>query len=411
MAGAAASGHRQLRALGLLVAVVSLLLDVMAAALTLPGLIAHPPADVPAGEAETVIGVVIFAFAFPILGWLIVRRQPANRLGWVYLAIGFFESLNVFSRAYSSWAYTSAGGNLPLAAELSWVGIWAWVPAFTLFSTLAILLFPDGHLPSRRWWPALALTVVAFVLLFVPMAIATWPYRGMQLWLANAENLPPPPVPAVQFAFASQAVGQLVLLAAMVGSVAGLVARWRRARGIERLQLKWFAFGAVIDLAILTVWFTNVLGPVAAVFSAIALGLSLPVAIAIAMTRHRLYDIDRLVSRTVSWAAVTGLLAAVFAGAVLGLQQLLDRLTGAGTLAVAGSTLLVFVLFDPLRRRVQRLVDRRFDRSRYDAERTVAGLTARLRDETDLQRVGGEIESTVRQALSPAHVAVWTRDR
>ena len=146
------------------------------------------------GVAQTVIAVAIFALSFPLVGWIILRRDPSNRLGWVYLAIGFWQALNMFASGYSTLAYWVASGNLPLASELSWVAVWAWVPGFTLFSTLGILLFPTGRLPSRRWWPVVALAALAFVLLLVPV-VALWPYRGLPLERLNALNLPPPPIP------------------------------------------------------------------------------------------------------------------------------------------------------------------------------------------------------------------------
>ncbi|HEY8847263.1 MAG TPA: hypothetical protein VIM24_11425, partial [Candidatus Limnocylindrales bacterium] len=154
---------------------------------------------VPLGEpgvAQTIIAVAMFALSFPLVGWVILRRDPSNRLGWIYLAIGFWQALNMFASGYSTLAYWVAAGNLPLASELSWVAIWAWVPGFTLFSTLGILLFPTGRLPSRRWWPVVAVAVLAFVLLLVPV-VTLWPYRGLPLELQNALNQPPPADPVI----------------------------------------------------------------------------------------------------------------------------------------------------------------------------------------------------------------------
>jgi hypothetical protein len=398
---------RRRRRLAAAVAALSLGLTAAAAALSLPGLVEHPPRAVQSSDAEIVVTIAIVGVAFPLLGWSILRRMPDNRLGWVYLAVGAFNGLNVFASAYAPWAYATADGNVPLAAEMSWVAVWAWMPGFTLFSTLGILLFPDGRLPSPRWWPIVAVALVAFLVMFVPMAVATWPYRGPSL--VQVAQGSPTADPAIRFASAMEGVGQVVMLVATLGSVAGLIARWRRARGVEQLQLKWFGYGALVEVAILASWFADVLGTILGVLSAILMGLALPLAIGIAVTRFRLWDIDRLVSRTIAWAVVTALLAAVFAGLVVGLQAVLASFTGASTLAVAASTLVVFALFTPLRRRVQRLVDRRFDRSRYDADRTVASLTLRLRDETDLDRVGAEIETAVRQTLAPSLVVVWTR--
>jgi hypothetical protein len=404
-----AAGGRLRRRLAAAVAALSLVLTAAAASLSLPGVVEHPPIAVEPSEVEIVVTIAIVGVAFPLLGWSILRRMPDNRLGWVYLAVGAFNGLNVFASAYAPWAYATTDGNAPLAAAMSWIAVWAWMPGFTLFSTLGILLFPDGRLPSRRWWLVVAIALIGFLVLFVPMAVATWPYRGPSL-VQVAQGAPPSDA-GIQFAFAMEALGQVVMLVATLGSIAGLFARWRQARGVERLQLKWFAYGALVEVAILVLWTAEVLGPILAVLSAMVMGLALPLAIGIAVTKFRLWDIDRIVSRTVSWALLTGLLAAVFAGLVVGLQGLLAPLTGANTLAVAASTLVVFALFSPLRRRVQGIVDRRFDRSRYDAELTIAALTVRLRDETDLDQVGGEIRTTVRRALAPSSTRIWLRSR
>jgi hypothetical protein len=404
----------RLRRVAAVVAVVSLLLTAGAAAVALPSLVVGPPTNAAPGDVEQILSVVIVAVAFPLLGWAILRRMADHRLGWIYLAIAAFEGLNLFSSAYSAWAYTTAGGRLPLAAELSWVSVWAWRPGWTLFSTLGILLFPDGHLPSRRWWPVVAITAIGFVMLLVPTALATWPYRGAPLMDLDpaAQAALAAGDPLVQLSFLTNGVSQMILLAATLGSIAGLLARWRRARGVERAQLKWFGYGAVLTVAVLVASFAGTPGMIAAVIFGVLMGLALPLTVALAILRYRLWDIDRLISRTLSYAIVTGLLAAVFAGLVLALQAALAAVTGAGgTLAIAASTLAVFALFQPLRRRVQRQVDRRFNRSRVDAEAALAGLVGQLHDETDLERVGDTIQDVVQRALAPSRLALWTRDR
>jgi hypothetical protein len=360
------------------------------------------------GVAQIVIAVAIFALLFPLVGWIILRHDPSNRLGWIYLAIGFWQALNMFASGYSTLAYWVASGNLPLASELSWVAVWAWVPGFTLFSTLGILLFPTGRLPSRRWWPVVALAAVAFVLLLVP-AVALWPYRGLPLEIANALNLPPPVDPVVAAASAIQGVGQVVLLAAMTGSVLGLAVRFRRSTGVERQQLKWFTYAAILDVLLLVAWTANVLDPLAGALSALLLA-SLPLAIGIAILRYRLYEIDRLISRTISYGVLTAIVAGLFVGFILVFQAVLAPVTGSNELAVAGSTLLAAALFQPIRRRVQRIVDRRFNRSRYDAELIVAAFARRLSDEVDLEALRSEILATVSAAVEPSSVSLWLRE-
>jgi hypothetical protein len=400
---------RWLQRLAALIALVSLALLAGAIGLLVSSLATSRMGSVQAGDVETVIAVILFSIAFPVLGWVILRRLPGHRLGWVYLTIGFWEALNLFSTAYSARAY-QANGSLPFAAELSWLGVWAWAPAFTLFSTLGIVLFPTGHLPSRRWWPIVALTLISFVILAVPVAITAWPYRGLPLERANALNVPPPENSAVALAFAIQNAGQFVLLAAMIGSVAGLVARFRRSHGVERQQLKWFIFAAALDVAIIVVWFTDLLGVALGAASAVVIGLALPVAIGVAILRYRLYDIDLIVRRTLVYAILTAALGAVYVGLVLGLQQLLSGLAGSGgPLAVAISTLAVAALFQPVRRRIQAVVDRRFDRARYDAAHLVDRFSGRLREHIDLDELCTDLVATTDLALRPASASVWLR--
>ena len=361
-----------------------------------------------ASGIEILVGALVLAYAFSIVGLVVVRRMPANPLGWVYLAIGLFEALNMFSGGYTTWAY-HAGGDLPMADLLSWIAVWAWVPAFTLFSTLAILLFPTGRMPSRRWWPVPALTAVSFVLLLLPVAVATWPYRGASLEAAAGLNQPPPPDSVVATAFAIQNVAQFLLLAAMIGSVAGLIVRFRRAMATERQQLKWFAFAAVVDVAILLSWFVISLPPVLAIASGIGFGLALPAAIAVAILRYRLYDIDRLISRTISWGLITASIGGVYFGAVLLLQGEIGGLTHNDVVVVSISTLLAAMAFQPVRRRIQRVVDYRFDRRHANAEASTARLVSRLRSEVDLETIAGDVVGVVDDVVRPRTAALWLR--
>ena len=365
------------------------------------------------GVSQTIMAVVLFAVSFPLLGWIILRRDPSNRLGWIYSAIGFWQAINMFATGYSTVAYWVAAGNLPLAAELSWVAVWAWVPGFTLFSTLGILLFPTGLLPSRRWWPVLAVTVIAFVLLLAP-AVALWPYRGLPIEIQNTlgGNQPLPVDPLIVATNAIQGAGQVVLLIAMVGSVAGLAVRFRRSIGPERQQLKWFTYAAAVDVLLIVVWTLIPLDPFAGALSSLLLA-SLPIAIAIAILRYRLYDIDRVVSRTIGYAIVTGILGATFVGMVLLVQTVVDsvlpQVAETGTPAVAASTLAAAALFQPLRRRVQATVDRRFDRARVNRDRSILRLGNRLRDAVELDAIREDVLGTIDATIRPATASVWLR--
>jgi hypothetical protein len=401
--------ERALRRLSAVVAIVSLALVATALLCTAIEISrGWLPLD-QAGVAQILIGVWILALSFPLLGWVILRRLPSHRLGWIYLAIGFWEALNLFASGYSTLAFWLTSGDLPLASELSWVAVWAWAPAFTLFSSMAILLFPTGHLPSRRWWPVVGLAALSLVLLLVPTAALTWPYRGLTLERANALNVPPPPDPSVALAFAIQNVAQLLLLVAMIGSAAALVARFRRARGVERQQLKWFTYGAILVVVLLVVWTANVLDPLASALSALLLAV-LPVAIAIAILRYRLFDIDRIISRTVSYAILTAVLAGVYVAGFLGFQAALSSVTESeGPVAVAASTLAVFALFTPIRRRIQAVVDRRFNRARYDAQQSAEAFAGRIRDQVDLGQLSAEVVQVLERTVQPASAGIWLR--
>ena len=194
----------------------------------------------------------------------------------------------------------------------------------------------------------------------------------------------------------------------MVGAVAGLASRFRRSLGVERLQLKWFTYGAVIDVVILVVWILGVLDPVVGALSALVFAPALPLAIAIAILRYRLYDIDRIISRTLAYALLTALLAAVYVAGFLGLEAILGPFTkSGGPVAVAASTLAVFALFAPVRQRIQGIVDRRFNRRRYDAAREVDAFAAHIRDEVEVERLTVALEGTLERTMQPASAAIW----
>lgn len=366
------------------------------------------------GVGQTLGAATMLGLTFPVVAWVIIRRQPTNLVGWVFLVVGSWQALNTFAYGYSTMAFVWAGGDLPLAAELSWVGVWAWVPGFVLFITLGVLLFPDGRLPSRRWWPVAAMALVALTLLAVPIAVASWPYRGLQLvqqQMHFGEEIPTDPVLSV--AFALRDIGALTLLAATLGSVAGLAVRFRHSIGVERQQLKWFTFAALVDGILLVIWQTVPLDPLPGTVSGLVLAPLLPVATAAAILRYRLYDIDRVVSRTIGYAIVTGVLGATFVGIVLLAQVIVDSLlpqvTETGTPAVAASTLAVAALFQPLRRRIQATVDRRFDRARVDRDRSIVKLGDRLRDAVELDAIRADVLGTINTTVRPANVTIWLR--
>jgi hypothetical protein len=293
-------------------------------------------------------------------------------------------------------------------------GLFALIGSLGIFPTLIVagpllaLVFPNGRLPGPRWrWPLGAITAALAVGSVFPVL------RPGPLGDSLADN----PFGLTGFSGSEPfwdlgfTIAGATLPLALLLALAAVIVRVRRSSGVERAQLKWFVGANVVTGALLTLSIADG-GTSPTVFDVLAQwSLSLPpIAVGIAILRYRLFEIDRLMARTVSWAVVTGLLVSVFAGAVVALQTVLARFTSGQTVAVAASTLVAFALFQPLRRRVQSAVDRRFDRARYDAQRTVAEFSDRMRDELDLADVSGDLDATIRDAISPRSFGIWLRE-
>ena len=328
------------------------------------------------------IGLAMVTTAF--VGTLIAVRRPNNWIGWLLIGSGLAWNLSALAEQY---------------AVVSWL-LGSWGPSVVLL-VLATILFPDGRLPSPRWRPIVPIAVLDSVLLVA----------GTQNLLAWA---PPGSV--------GSTAGRL-LAALMVSSVGALVVRFHRARGVERLQLKWVAFG----LAFLTVLFLATTALVKSPFGhglfgdrvpaealpvPVAIGFAaIPISIGVAILRHRLFDIDVLINRTLVYGALSVVLAATYFASVLTFETLLRPLTGVSEVAVALSTLAVVALFTPLRRRIQGAVDRRFYRARYDAAQTLDAFGVRLRDEVDLEAVRASLLGAVDQTVHPTQADLWLRGR
>jgi hypothetical protein len=341
--------------------------------------------------------------AYGLGGAFLVRRQPGNRVGVILWAIGAIYGLTSFA---SDCVIASAtlDVHLPGIVLAAWFENWGLDIVFAMAIGFLPLLFPDGAPPSPGWRPLIRVFVVVSVL--VPLGDMLRP-GPIHLSVASVPNPTGLGGPVEDFLSAFGNVVPLVMLPIVVAS---MVARYRRGTSTERQQLKWFAAAAAITgLGLISVTtLAGVLGPMTLLPALVTLGL-MPIAIGIAVTRYRLYDIDRIVGRTVGWAVITILLVAVFGGLVIGLQALLAGVTQGQTLAVAASTLAAFALFQPVRRRVQGTVDRRFDRTRYDAQRTVERFAERLRGEVDLKEIQHEMVDTVQAAVRPVHEGVWLR--
>ena len=336
---------------------------------------------------------IVFVGAFATVGALLAWKRPKNPIGWLLSAIGL-----AFAVAASGVFLAHFPRTLTLA---DWLGFLYFVE-FGLCA-FVVLLFPTGHLPSRRWRPvawAAGAGLAGWVLgcTFAPTIITYSPSVRNPVGAAgSAGNV-----------FKIMAFGGGVLTAAAgLAAIVSLAFRYRRAGTAERAQLKWLVYAAAVIvvalLAAIPIASTNLQNAISS--GAVAL---VPVAIGIAVLRYRLYDIDRVISRTVAYAIVTGLLVGIYAGVVLLATQVLRVHTPA---AVAAATLAAAALFSPVRRRVQRAVDRRFNRVRYDADQTVAAFAARLKDAVDLDAVRDDLASVVHQVLEPAHVSLWIRQR
>ncbi len=361
-------------------------------------------------------GAALLAVAFGGVGALIAFRVPGNRIGALLVAIGFWAAAIGFSAEYAAYGLVVAPGSVPFALAASWLATWVWVPFAGLPTTFLVLVFPDGQLLSPRWRPVAWLAAAAIVITSAAMALLPGPINNVPS-LDNPLGVSPSTAPAIQ---AVAWLGFVLLATAVVLSAASLVLRVRRSAGVARQQLKWFAAAAVFAGLTLagpaTLFNLAITGDPAAptvkafeVLTMIAL-LLVPIAVGIAVLRYRLYEIDRLISRTIGWAIVTGLLVTAFVALILALSSILEPLTGGSTLAVTGSTLVTAALFAPLRNRVQRAVDRRFDRGRYDGERLLAAFGERRRNEVDLVMISDDVLATVDRAVRPSHVGLWLRN-
>jgi hypothetical protein len=358
------------------------------------------------GESSMEDLVLFVGFGmFAVVGALLVAKRPDNRVGWIMSAAALIAGIFSALETYAAYVMTTRGRPDALAVLGAWANGWYWLLLLALVFIYLPLLFPDGRLLSRRWLPVAVLPAIGIAGIMVLGSLAetfsgqTFDYRidnpiGIE-GLANVEELP-----VFVVLTGIYAVGA-------VGAVASLAVRFRRSRGTERQQLKWFLYAAA---PILTIPVLESLPEFvdALVFAWVLLGL--PAAVGIAVLRYRLYDIDVVINRTLVYGSLTAALALVYVGSVTGLQQLLSPVVGEGNnLAIVASTLLIAALFGPLRRRVQGFIDRRFYRRKYDAGRVVAEFSERLRDETDLRALSDDLASVVDEALQPTHVSVWLR--
>jgi len=365
--------------------------------------------------------ISLFFLAFPIVGALIASRRPQNPIGWILLADGLLWMVLAVTDSYSVYG-AARPGSVPFPVAIGTLGNqWLWIPTVGLLGIYLVLLFPDGKLPSRRWRPLSLLLAVVIVVSSVTEGLAPGPLEnqggvrnpfGLEAlpWLVGVTYFLLPLLPLCIFA-----------------SGVSMVLRYRRSSGEVREQIKWIAFVAsfagvlflismVTQLVVVLMsggslpqppWWFELLS------SVVVLGFTaVPVAIGFAVLRYRLYDIDIIINRTLVYGSLTTTLVALYFGGVAATQTILRALTGQTEqpqLAVVVSTLVIAALFNPLRRRIQSFIDRRFYRKKYDARKTLEAFSARLRDETNLESLNKELASVIRETMQPTHVSLWLR--
>ena len=361
------------------------------------------PLDVLARQ-NVLANAALLAISLPMgtVGLIVARRQPGNPIGWLLLVIPAGVLLGLDAGPYA-WLVYRMGYRLPFGPAAVLLGNTFWT-VLTIALPLVFLLFPDGTLPSPRWrwvlWSYLTVAIGLFLLGYAAMATIIFT-QGVHLdaggGLAGFDH------PSGSTAWVSKVNALFpALLVFWPVFAARLALSWRGASGDRRQQLKWLMAGSTVAVAGFVI--SNTVPALDPGAIAVGIGVVLPACLGVAILKYRLYDIDRIISRTLAYAIVTGLLIGLYAGLVLLATQVLSLHT---PVAVAASTLAAAALFNPLRRRVQQLVDRRFNRARYDAEQTAAAFAARLKDAVDLDSVRDDLARTVHQTLEPAHVSIW----
>jgi hypothetical protein len=351
--------------------------------------------------------MALMLVSFSTVGAVIAARRPDNAVGWSLLAMALALGVAFFGQVYADYTLVAHPGSLPGGAVAVWLSLWTPVLALVA-ATFFCLLFPDGRPPSNRWRWVGRLASTGGVLLVLGFSLApgtlderNYPGTRNPVGVEGARRL----------LEGTTTAGTALALVALLLAVVSMIVRFRRSIGVERQQLKWIVYaGAAAAGGFALTLFLS--GPLAnAVFAVAFLAfIGVPVAAGFAILRYRLYEIDLLINRTLVYVPLTAMLALLYVGGVVGLQYVFRAFTGQeSTLAVVASTLAIAALSGPLRRRVQALVDRRFYRRKYDAAKTLEAFSAKLKDETDLGRLGDEMVGVARETMQPAHVGLWLR--
>ncbi|MFN2595321.1 MAG: SpoIIE family protein phosphatase [Actinomycetota bacterium] len=351
---------------------------------------------------------LLVTFAFPLVGVLVASRQPKNAVGWVLLAVGFAWGFSSLMDNYVGYAVLTNPGALPRPDVVEAVAAGAFVPAIG-FTGMLVLLFPDGHLPSPRWRAIAWVVGSAMVIAWIGATLAPgtfedtgYPHMTNPLGIESLQWL---------------SIFVFVVPVGFLVSAVGLIKKFRRSRGQERAQMKWFAAGATATAVIALIVVLGTYGRPITGWVQWAQDLDLfsfvliPVATGVAILKYRLYEIDRIINRALVYTILTAVLGAIYLLVVVGLDAALSPVTKSSDLAVAASTLAVAGLFGPLRRRLQFFIDRRFYRQRFDAAKTVERFSSHLKDEIDLDELSSSLAGVINEAMQPARVSVWLRDQ
>jgi hypothetical protein len=349
----------------------------------------------------------LLAVGYSTVGAVVASRRPQNPIGWILCAIGLSWGLDHFNSEYAIYTLLAAPGTLPGGEVAAWFTTLTWVPGLGLFVFMA-LLFPNGRLLSSRWRPFAWLSVLLVAVGTIMSAFSSGPILGLNV---------PNPLGIEGLPNAYEQLQALMFALILIAS-ASLLVRLRRASGVERQQIKWVAYAGALSASASLLNYTafeamdvrwlELVGKVPALIGI----LGIPTAVGIAILRYRLYEIDTLINRTLVYGALTATLVAVYFGGVAIAQAVFRALTGQEEqpqLAIVVSTLVIAALFNPLRRRIQGFIDRRFYRSKYDAAKTLEAFSAMLRDETDLDALSDDLVGVVGETMQPAHVSLWLR--
>jgi MFS family permease len=362
--------------------------------------------SVPERPYYGLVTLSVLALAFSVVGAIIASRQPRNAIGWIFGGVGVTIGFSSFGGNYAEFWLASGFGMGALGETAAWFASWSWTILVYLPTSFLLLLFPDGRLPSPRWRPVAWCAVLGLIGFLAGYTLEPGPLEDFPQ-ITNPYGVDSLILEAVAIA------GAILASASMVASAVSLMVRMRRAGRVERQQIKWLAYGGALAVGavfvggVISIW----IGEVGYALTSIGL-LGVPIFTGVAIIRYRLYEIDIVINRTLVYGALTAALVAAYFGGVATLQALFRAFTGQEQqpqLAIVVSTLAIAALFDPLRRRIQSFIDRRFYRRKYDAQKTLEAFSVKLRDETDLEALSDDLEGVVRETMQPAHVSFWLR--